>query len=384
MHLDHIEDFADFLALEADWTELCRRARRESFFLSHAWFRCCWLGRAGVERPFVVVVRDGSEIVGLAPFFVSMSKWRIFPVRTASLMHNQDSPFVDAVLAPERAGETLRAILDHVRRFSKAHVVSFNKIPSWSPTHALLANCGAQGSLIRTPGGRSPILRLEGDWSGFWTAQSQRFKKTVRNVANRVERLGQVAVEELSTTASAEECMEVFASVAERSWKAELPISPRRNPSVRRFFEALTSALHARGRLLLWTLRLDGLPIATEYHVRDGDAVYALRSDFDEHHREASPGAHLNAHIIRTYFERGVRIYDMGPGDRDYKQRWANGACPRETFSLFSRTPYALALYNVECRAVPALRRVREWWYNRGRGWFAGARVGATRETADG
>lgn len=363
MHIDEIHDLDTFLQLQPAWDDLCRRSQHDSFFLSHAWFRCCWLGKAERERPFVVVVRDGSSVIGVAPFFANTTKWRIFPVRTVSLMQNQDSPFADVVLAPDRASEILSGMLDHLRRSAKAHVVSFNKVPRSSLTHALLVNAGAETPLIRARGGRSPILQLGGDWDGFWTAQSQRFKKTVRNVANRVERLGRVTVEEVSGTASAGECMQIFASVAERSWKAGLPISLRRNPSIGRFFEALTAVLHASRRLLVWALRLDGVPIATEYHVRDGDTVYALRSDFDERHGEASPGAYLNAHIIRTYFERGVGIYDMGPGDSEYKQRWANSAREQETFSLFSRTPYGLALYNMERRAVPQLRRARDWWH---------------------
>ena len=366
MKVEEVDSFEAFLGLREDWRRLAEQNGAPSFFLSHAWFRCCWLGRRGDERPFVVIVRQGPEIVGLAPFFANTIKWRIFPVRTASLMQNQDSPFAGMLVAPDGASEILRAIVDHLRQSSKVHLISFNKIPRSSSTHDVLANFGMRAPLIHELGGRSPILRLDGDWDGFWTAQSQRFKKTIRNVANRVERLGQVTVEELSAVASAEECMQVFASAADRSWKAELPISLRRNPSIRRFFEALTSALHASGQLRLWTLGLDGIPIATEYHVHDGDTVYALRSDFDGRYREASPGAYLNAHIVRTYFERGVRIYDMGPGDREYKQRWATSAKEHETFWLFSRTPYGLALYNMERRAVPPLRRAREWWRRTG------------------
>jgi hypothetical protein len=112
----------------------------------------------------------------------------------------------------------------------------------------------------------------------------------------------------------------------------------------------------------LWVLRVDGEPVATEYHVRDGQTVYALRSDFDEQDGAASPGAHLNACIVRAYFDEGVSVYDMGPGDREYKQRWATAATERDAFWLFNRTPYATALYTMERRAVPRLRRVRDWW----------------------
>jgi hypothetical protein len=90
--------------------------------------------------------------------------------------------------------------------------------------------------------------------------------------------------------------------------------------------------------------------------------VYALRGDFDDAYRDASPGTHLNAHIVRSYFERGVRFYDMGPGDREYKQRWATVTTERDTFWVFNRTPYATALYAVEQHAVPSVRRARAWW----------------------
>jgi CelD/BcsL family acetyltransferase involved in cellulose biosynthesis len=371
MNLEEIDNFEAFLNLRADWDRLSEQSGASSFFLSHAWFRCCWIGKSEEVRPFVVVVRDGPSVVGLAPFFTNNIKWRIFPVRSIGLMQNQDSPFADVILAADRASETLRVILDTLGRSSKSQLVSFNKILRSSLTHGLLAKAGTEAPLICGAGGRSPILQLDGDWEAFWTAQSQRFKKTVRNVANRVERLGRVVVEELSATASAEDCMQVFASVADRSWKAELPISLRRNPSIRRFFEVLTSVLHARGQLRLWTLRLDGLPIATEYHVHDGDTVYALRSDFDDRYREASPGAYLNDQIVRLYFNRKVRIYDMGPGDNPYKHRWANGAKEFDEFSFFSRRPYAMTVYALEQHAVPRLRRARDWW----RGDLTGAAV---------
>ena len=362
MQVEEIHDFNAFLDLEQSWTDFCRASGAPSFFLSHAWFRCCWLGKNDAVRPFVLIVREASRLLGIAVFFTNTTSWRIFPVRSATLMQNQDSPFADLVLAPDQAAEVLRAMLDYLMHASRWHVVSLSKIPCCSPAHRVLLGAGAGAPHVRTSGGCSPILVMDNDWDTFWTAQSQRFKKTVRNVANRVERLGRVDVEELSSTASAEECRRVFASVAELSWKAALPISPHRNPRIARFFAALTSELHASGRLLLWTLRIDGVPIASEYHVNDGDTVYALRSDFDDRYREASPGAYLNDRIVRAYFERKVRTYDMGPGDNPYKQRWANGVKELDDFSFFSRRPYPMTVYALEQHAVPRLRQARDWW----------------------
>jgi CelD/BcsL family acetyltransferase involved in cellulose biosynthesis len=363
MTIEQIDDFDAFLALEPAWNDLCRRAGMSSFFASHAWFRCCWEARAEGLLPLVLVAREAGEVVGLAPFFVHTLHWRIFPMCTASLMQNQDSPFVEIPVDSDRRREVLALFVRHLERMPKLQVVSLKKIRRSSCTHRALLEVSASSALVRSAGGGAPVLSLRGGWDQFWKAQSQRFKKTVRNVANRVERLGHVTLEEISHTAPAAACLDVYSRIAERSWKSDLPVSFKANPRIFRFFEILTPILHAERRLLLWVLHLDGIPVAAEYHVHDGDTVYALRSDFDDRYREASPGAYLNDRIVRTYFERNdVEVYDMGPGDNAYKQRWATGARDFDEFSFFNRRPYARTVYRLEQHAVPHLRQVRDWW----------------------
>jgi hypothetical protein len=310
----------------------------------------------------VLVAREGAEVLGVAPFFSGEATWRVFPARVVSLMENQDTPNGEVLLAPAADGaRVFGALLEALERRPGWHLLSLGKLERESPAHALVAQALADRPSLRLPAARSPLLDMGGGWAAYWSGQSQRFKKTVRNVGNRVERLGTVTIDEIGATATAAECRSVFAEVGARSWKATLPISGTRNPVIARFFDLLTDALQRSGRLLLWVLRVDGRPIATEYHVRDGDTVVALRSDFDERYAEASPGAHLHHAIVRAYFERGIRRYDMGPGDSDYKMRWATGVRELDTFWLFNRTPYATTLYAMERRAIPRLRRAHAW-----------------------
>lgn len=362
MNVQEITNFDAFLALEPAWDLLCRRTGTSSFFSSHAWFRCCWEARADGLLPLVLVAREGEDVIGLAPFFIHTLPWRIFPMCTASLMQNQDSPFVDVPIVSDRRREVLSHFAGHLGRMPKVQVVSLKKIRRSSPTHQALFELSARSPLVRSAGGGAPIIALHGGWEPFWKAQSQRFKKTVRNVANRVERLGHVTLEEISATDSAAACLDVYSRVAERSWKSALPVSLGANPRIARFFELLTPILQEKRRLLLWVLRLDGTPIAAEYHVHDGDTIYALRSDFDDRYREASPGAYLNDCIVRSYFERNVDVYDMGPGKNPYKQRWATGEREFDEFSFFARRAYARTVYTLEQHAVPRLRQMREWW----------------------
>jgi CelD/BcsL family acetyltransferase involved in cellulose biosynthesis len=358
MHIEETNSFEDFLRLEAAWDELCAQRPEPAFFLSHWWFRCCWPGPETGLHPLVLVARRGSEIAGIAPLMVRKVRWRGLPARAITLMQNQDSPRADFVLSPVHGRAALAALLDHLARRRGWDLLWLGKIERGASTHHMLSELLAGTTHLRRPAARCPLLEIGASWEEFWTGHSQRFKKTVRNVANRVERLGEVSVTDMAATATPAECLKVFRDVAALSHKRDLSIAVGRNDGIGRFFAGLTEALHRRSRLRLWVLRLDGKPIATEYHVRDGDRAYALRSDFDDRHREVSPGSYLSQRIIRAYFDGGVRIYDMGPGDSEYKERWATGAADLDSFWVFNRTFYPAALYRLEQQIVPRLRRV--------------------------
>ena len=360
MEIEEVRHFDAFLELEPSWSELLGRSQRNSFFLSHAWFRCCWPDDPDT-KPLILLIREGGRLVGIAPLQLRHTTWRIFPVRMVDLMHNQDSPFADVILARTESKAVFHAVIEHLVTVSGWHLLSFNKLTQGSETDALLSGLLDTRPHLRTGDAVSPVLISDGTWSEFWSSRTQRFRKTVRNVINRLERLGQVSVEDLGSSATPTQCLDIFRRVAQRSWKANLPVSILRNPSVARFFEELTQTLRARAQLRFWVLSIDGEPVATEYHVQDGDAVYALRSDFDERLRDASPGAYLNYAITRSYFDEGVRRYEMGPGDAEYKRRWATEETQLDTVWVFNRTPYARALYQLERRAVPGLRTARAW-----------------------
>src|SRR5262249_7779280 len=77
---------------------------------------------------------------------------------------------------------------------------------------------------------------------------------------------------------------------------------------------------------------------------------------------------HLSAEIVRALFAREtVYEYDMGPGDNDYKSRWARGAHELGRLRIFRPGMYGTLLHTVEARMLERVRRLR------GQGAAAGA-----------
>jgi len=108
-------------------------------------------------------------------------------------------------------------------------------------------------------------------------------------------------------------------------------------------------------------MRLDGRPVASEFQLEADGRVHALRADFDASLPvELSPGTHLTAEIVRSLFGREtVYEYDMGPGDNEYKSRWASDAHELRRLRIFRPGAYGTLLHAVEARVVGSLRRLR-------------------------
>ncbi len=148
--------------------------------------------------------------------------------------------------------------------------------------------------------------------------------------------------------------------VSSRSWKrADRQLArPARAAGVHP--PPLRARRRERQWLSVWTLALDGKPIAMEYQLVFGGQVHALRSDFDEALGEISPGSYLNRVLLERLFSGEFVRYYMGPGDNAYKLRWAEGAAPLQKLTAYSRSPRGRLAALVDLRLKPMARALRD------------------------
>jgi len=358
-----VSTWPEFEELQEPWRHLAEAADQRSPFLSHEWFACCWRACAPAARPEVLVVADGGEPVALVPLMGWAERTCGLPIRALGLLEAPDTRFADLVAAAPLPA-VVEAVLEHLRPRRDWHVLRLRKLRPGSPT--LKALEGALAGRFTSHHGApvsSPYLETSGDWSTFYRATSQRFKKTARNIRNRLERAGRVTIEEHRAVDPASALFAELLELAGRSWKADRQLTIATMPGMPEFFTELTRRASERGWLSLWILRLDGRAVAMEYQVVDGGTVHALRADFDLAMRELSPGSALNYAIAEALFARpGVHEYDMGPGLNDYKMRWASGVRETVTLTAFRPGPYGRAIAVMETALVPAARRLRGAW----------------------
>lgn len=361
LRIRRVESEADFRALGGAWTDLASRSGQTSPFLSHDWFACCWRAVHPARRPEVVVVEDGGQAVAMVPLMLWKERQRGMPVRRVALLECPDTPFIDMIVGgPTRP--IAAALVEHLAARRDWDVASLQKLPSSSPLlKELEASLPGRLPWRRADPSSSPYLAVAGDWEAFWKGTSQRFKKTCRNIQNRLERAGRVTIEEHTHVDADGPLFGELVDLSRRSWKGDRGVAIATMPNMQGFFGELTRRASAHGWLSLWTLRLDDRLVAMEYQLRHAGRVNALRADFDSALRDVSPGSALNLAIARALFERGgVHEYDMGPGLNEYKLRWATGTHEAAHLMLYRATAYGRLLHLLDTRVRPAVRRVRE------------------------
>jgi CelD/BcsL family acetyltransferase involved in cellulose biosynthesis len=283
------------------------------------------------------------------------------PVRRLALLESPDTPFID-VLVGGPARPVAAALIEHLVARRDWDSASLQKLPASSPLlKELEAALPGRLPWRRAEPSLSPYLAVTGDWDAFWKGTSQRFKKTCRNIQNRLERAGRVTIEEHTRVDAEGTLFAELLDLSRRSWKGDRGVAIATMPNMHGFFADLTRRASERGWLSLWTLRLDDRLVAMEYQLCHAGRVNALRADFDPAMRDVSPGSALNFAIARALFAReGVHEYDMGPGLNEYKLRWATGNHEAVHLVLYRPTAYGRLLHLLDTRVRPAVRRVRE------------------------
>lgn len=342
MQIQCIDNNGDFLKLRDEWHALWRGTANPSYFLSHDWIRCCWQELQSTNSLRIFVVRNGVQPVLIAPWMRSRGFQLKLPVKLLTFIDHPETQVADIIcMAGPQADEAFGSLIRHLLREGSSDwdLLALDKIGSGSSIVQLLERI--QYSFRSRPQLRSDnkvfIIPLHGTWEEYQGARSARFRKTTRNVANRMTRMGKVEVKCYSGMDINDAVRKLF-SVADASWKLSSGVAITSSKGRTKFFEDLiATAVTAKG-LRIWILEINGKAIASETQVVDGRTVYALRSDYDERYAESSPGAYLQIEILKSLFGRGFQEYNFGVGLNPYKARWTDQHVPLLSLRFYNET----------------------------------------------
>ena len=364
--VEEVSNQLEWQKLREPWLQFLRDSQICDPFLTYEWFDCCVQWSKDKKKLMVLVVKEDSRIIGIAPFCYFQDTVRYVPVTRISFIASPDTAHVDIVVSNQYREIVLNEIVNYL--FSGRGVTwDVLKLKQW-PSES--SNCRAfREALIRkqvrfkaNTDSQTPFIQLNEPWDQFLSRRSVRFRKTRRNIVNKLSKLNKVEIECVRMDPDGKWLKEV-SHVSERGWKHPKGLAMASTNRVREFFETLTQVAGEKGWLLIWVLKVNDVSVAMEYDLVANGQVYALRADFDESFSEYSPGTYLETEILRRLFEDSqYEVYYTGPGLNEYKLQWTQNFKENIEFHIFNDTVKGKMLSNFETQLIPIFKYFRSFF----------------------
>jgi CelD/BcsL family acetyltransferase involved in cellulose biosynthesis len=323
-------------SLQDDWIRLAAASR--NIFATWEWNELWW-GHYGRGRELRVAVwrRGDGKVDAIVPLFM----WSRRPLRILRLIGHGHGDRLGPICLEDDAETAKRAL-----RLALAGEPYDIFVGDWVGGDRDWAGV-LGGRVVRRTG--YPILRWpDGSWDELLAAQSQRFRKTLRQSRNRLER-GRDVRYRYADAASLERDLDA----AFRLHRARFEEHPCNFCGDHEAFQREFAAVALeRGWLRLLLLEVDGEPVGCKYGFLFENSYFAYQSGRDPNWGRESVGFLLDAESIRRTLEEGADYRFLG-GEENHKYRY-----PTEDPRLETVAAPASTRGRVAAAAVDALWRL--------------------------
>ncbi len=343
------DDEDGLIALGDDWRRIERSLPGLTVFQTHR-YQCAWARNFALSRRLLVLaVYDGGEIIGIAPFQVSVVTMHGREQRQLSFLGapwEVDRPQFLFPRQPEACAQAVAAAL--LARRGQWDLAWFHEQAAGEP--ALEAFCAAlaAGGVLhgRTASSRCPYLSLEGTWQELLATKSQKFRKNLKAARRKLEAVGELAYE--STGRDPERLRALvleYAELEQRSWKAKAGIGASQSVEHLRFYLQLAAEFGGSGEFVFRCLRVGGRMIAATFGLVHRRRYYSLHIANDTAFARHSAGTYLEALELEECFRGDLDEYDFLGGFLTNKSRWATQMRDTVAVHLYRRTPFLVAIF---------------------------------------
>jgi CelD/BcsL family acetyltransferase involved in cellulose biosynthesis len=339
--------------LEADWNQLYARSTPRNPFLSYAWSSACWDTHRAGATPYIVTLRKGGELIGLAPLCLEQRA----SFRVLRFIGEGRSDYLGFLCAGDGSAE--QELLDgllvnhahwDLARFSQVGG-PFSSLGSVELVPGLLAH--------RVPATIAPYTAADVEWDQLHEIGPSWLKRTRKRLP-RFLRDGWTM--ERFTGADAASRAEVVAQIEARSWKGRQKLTRLQPGPGQELLRRTLKSLGERGEMELWLASLGGQAVAYQTGFTLPGRLWIFQQAYDEEFQRASVGSFMAYVSIERAWRNGAREYDYMNGDEAYKSERTMATRPVQHVAIHRRTLRGYLAFAVvlaprwRLKQIPAVR----------------------------
>lgn len=344
-----IADEDDLTALGESWRRLEAALPELTVFQTHR-YQAAWVRNFALTRKLMIVcVYEGAELIGIAPFQVSLVEMHGREYRQLSFLGAPWEVDRPGFLFPQRAAECAEAAAQALlARRREWDVIWFHEQTAGDTALETFCATLAKNGLLhgRTASSRCPYLVFAGSWQDLLASKSQKFRKNLKAARRKLEAAGKL---EYQCRKGDVECLQSllveYGWLEQRSWKARAGIGAAQSVEHMRFYMHLASEFGSSGEFVFRCLRLDERMVAATFGLIHRRRFYSLHIANDGDYAKYSVGTYLEALELEECFGGGLDEYDFLGGFLKNKLRWATRTRETVAVHLYQRQPFLSAMF---------------------------------------
>ncbi|MEW5985370.1 MAG: GNAT family N-acetyltransferase [Chloroflexota bacterium] len=329
LHLEVAATPQAFRALAGEWDELLDSSPAANVFLTWEWLSTWWECFGRHLQPWVVVLRHGRHLVGLAPFILHRrARAGPFTHRELSFMGSGPAApdHLDLIASPGCEAAVAQATFAHLSASKRQwDILRLEGLAENSPFAGCLLT-QRRDRLTQVSHQVCPYAHLPADQESYRAGLGSNLRANIGRYGRQLEREhpGQVRYWLVEDEAQIEPAMRLLFRLHQEVRQAHGQPGAFSDPQMVLFHRHLAHRFFAKGWLRIYLLTVAGQDTAITYNFRFGDVVYFYQTGYDQAWKRYGPGRQVISFAIRQSIEEGAREFDFLRGDESYKFQWTN------------------------------------------------------------
>ena len=303
-----VRDSAPSESLAAEWRGLLQGSDNATPFHTPAWATAWWRHFGRSRRAVRLEFREGQDLVGLYPLFVTSGPWR-----SLRAVGTGQSDYLDPLARRGYGAQVNELAAECVSSLPGVDLVDLHQLrEGFAPVPR---GCVSEEQATCL------CLDLPDDYERYLSTLSKSLRFDCRRLDKKPFATGDATVRIIGPDEAAWG-MRVLFDLHSRRWKKRgMPGAFATRP-LKDFHMDAAQALADDGHLRMGVMEVDGSAVGAIYAMQVGKVRFFYQCGFDPAQKALSPGTLLVAHSIRSAIEEGCERFDFLRGDEPYKRRW--------------------------------------------------------------
>lgn len=348
MNCKIISDYKDFIVLRNEWNALLKNSRANSVFMTWEWMDSWWQTYRTTEALHIISIRDGDELVGIAPMVTntipsgllkSVNALYFIGIRSDQKL----TEYVDIIVKAGSEDDVCKEVIRIVTMQDKGwDVLIFNEVPEYSVTLTKIKELLSSAKLLFSESSHGcSVIIMPDDYDKYLKGLKPRVRTKLRSLPRRLREKHDVELEICTGGDGLQETMESFYALHQRRWESEDQLGTFKDKRKAQFYERINRYFIEKKWLRIYSLKVDGQYRAHEYGFLYNNRLYILQEGFDPEWLNSGVGNVLRTLVIKDCIDKGIEEYDFLGGVTYHKNSWGVHIKNSVSYTFGRRTPGA-------------------------------------------